>query len=76
MALHGSLRGFNQILEGGGPEEAAEALNDYFAAAAAVVRACAAGSLTAYAGASFGATWELGELGSLRRAKAKAGLRP
>jgi class 3 adenylate cyclase len=60
MALHGSLRGFNQLLDGAGPEEATEALNDYFLSAASIVRACG-GHFECYTGASFGAAWELVE---------------
>ena len=62
VALHASLRGLNQLLDGAGPEEAAEALNDYFETAALVARAWG-GLFEIYAGGSFGATWEFTEGG-------------
>ena len=69
VALHGSLRGFNQLLDAGGPVEATEALNDFFATAAAVVRA-SGGHFECYTGASFGAAWEIGEADAASGARA------
>jgi class 3 adenylate cyclase len=60
VALHGSLRGFTQLLEAGGPEEVTEAINDYLTAVAFRVTSYGA-VFERYPGASFGAAWELGE---------------
>lgn len=55
--VHGSLRGYNQLLDGAGPEEATEALNDYLTWVASRVRACG-GHFDTSAGVSFVASWE------------------
>jgi class 3 adenylate cyclase len=64
VALHGSMRGFNQLLEAGGADEATDALNDFFAFSASVVRA-AGGHFECQMGASFGAAWEIAEGGAI-----------
>ncbi len=56
IALHGSLRGFNQMLEALGPEEAAQALNEFLEFAAARVRERGA-EFERYGGVSFIAYW-------------------
>ncbi|MGK5083402.1 hypothetical protein WDW37_08845 [Bdellovibrionota bacterium FG-1] len=56
--LHGSLRGFSQLLEGLGSQEAAEVLNDYFTVVAGRVRA-QGGHFERFSGLSFVGSWEL-----------------
>jgi class 3 adenylate cyclase len=66
-ALHGSLRGLNQLVDAS-PGEACDALNDFFALAASVVRE-SGGHFELESGASFGAAWEM-EPGVAERAVA------
>jgi class 3 adenylate cyclase len=71
VAMHGSMRGFNQILDNGGAQEATDALNDFFAFSAYVVQSCG-GHFECESGASFGATWEIPEGGSASSVMARA----
>lgn len=63
VTMHGSMRGFNQLLDSGGAQEAADALNDFLAFSASWVRS-SGGHFECQLGASFGAAWEIAEGGS------------
>jgi class 3 adenylate cyclase len=57
------MRGFNQLADTGGADEAVDALNDFLAFSASVVRSCG-GHFECQPGASFGAAWEIGPDGA------------
>jgi class 3 adenylate cyclase len=65
IALHGSLWGFNQILEASSAEETTDILNDYFTTMALRIRECD-GNFERYPGVSFAATWEMDVVGMAR----------